>query len=55
MQKEHACRSVCFTFNDKIRLRKKGDSTMDVHEKLQQLLDERGWTKYQLARKCGLA
>ena len=27
---------------------------MDVHEKLQQLLDERGWTKYQLARKCGL-
>ena len=28
---------------------------MDVHEKLQQLLDERGWTKYQLARKCGLS
>ena len=28
---------------------------MDVHEKLQHLLDERGWTKYQLARKCGLS
>ena len=28
---------------------------MDVHEKLQYLLEERGWTKYQLARKCGLS
>ena len=28
---------------------------MDVHEKLQYLLDERGWTKYQLARRCGLS
>ena len=28
---------------------------MDVHEKLKYLLDERGWTKYQLARKCGLS
>ena len=28
---------------------------MDVHEKLQYLLDERGWTRYQLARKCGLS
>lgn len=28
---------------------------MDVHEQLQQLLDERSWTKYQLARKCGLS
>ena len=28
---------------------------MDVHKKLQHLLDERGWTKYQLARKCGLS
>lgn len=28
---------------------------MDVHEKLQQLLDERGWTKYQLAKRCGLS
>ena len=28
---------------------------MDIHEKLQRLLDERGWTKYQLARRCGLS
>lgn len=28
---------------------------MDIHDKLQQLLDERGWTKYQLARRCGLS
>lgn len=28
---------------------------MDIHAKLQQLLDERGWTKYQLSRKCGLS
>lgn len=28
---------------------------MDVHGKLKYLLDERGWTKYQLARKCGLS
>ena len=28
---------------------------MDIHMKLQQLLDERGWTKYQLARRCGLS
>jgi transcriptional regulator with XRE-family HTH domain len=28
---------------------------MDVHGKLQQLLDEHGWSKYQLARRCGLS
>lgn len=28
---------------------------MDVHKKLQHLLDERGWTKYQLAKKCNLS
>lgn len=28
---------------------------MDIHEKLQSLLDERGWTKYQLAKHCGLS
>ena len=27
---------------------------MDIHEKLQQPLDERGWTKYQRARRSGL-
>jgi transcriptional regulator with XRE-family HTH domain len=36
-------------------LRKKGGDSMDIHEKLQRLLDERGWTKYQLARRCGLS
>lgn len=28
---------------------------MDVHENLQQLLDDRGRTKYQLAKCCGLS
>lgn len=28
---------------------------MDVHKKLQKLLDERGWTKYQLSKHCGLS
>ena len=28
---------------------------MDVHEKLLQLLQERGWSKYQLAKYCGLS
>lgn len=28
---------------------------MDVHEKLQHLLDEQGWTRYQLAKRCGLS
>lgn len=27
---------------------------MDIHEKLQHLLDEQGWTRYQLAKRCGL-
>lgn len=28
---------------------------MDTHARLQQLLQERGWTEYKLARECGLA
>ena len=28
---------------------------MDIHNKLQHLLDERGWTRYQLAKRCGLS
>ena len=28
---------------------------MDIHEKLQQMLDERGWTKYQLAKRSNLS
>ena len=33
----------------------KGGTDMDVHEKLQHLLDEQGWTRYQLAKRCGLS
>ena len=28
---------------------------MDTHERLRQLLDERGWTVYRLAKNCGLS
>ncbi len=28
---------------------------MDTHKRLQQLLDERGWTRYRLAKECGLS
>ena len=28
---------------------------MDTHARLQQLLQERGWTEYKLAKACGLA
>ena len=28
---------------------------MDVHKKLRQLLNERGWTEYRLSKKCGLS
>ena len=28
---------------------------MDVHKRLQQLLNERGWTEYRLSKKCGLS
>ena len=27
---------------------------MDTHERLQQLLKERGWSEYRLAKSCGL-
>lgn len=27
---------------------------MDTNERLRQLLDERGWTEYRLAKNCGL-
>ena len=26
---------------------------MDVHKRLRQLLNERGWTEYRLSKKCG--
>lgn len=28
---------------------------MDTHERLRQLLNERGWTEYKLAKRCGLS
>ena len=28
---------------------------MDTHERLRQLLDERGWTEYRLAKNCGMS
>ena len=28
---------------------------MDTNERLQRLLNERGWTEYKLAKKCGLS
>ena len=28
---------------------------MDTHERLRQLLDERGWTEYRLSKECGLS
>lgn len=27
---------------------------MDIHKRLNRLLEDRGWTKYRLARECGL-
>ena len=37
---------------DKFR---KGGGKMDVHARLRQLLQERGWTEYKLSKKCGLS
>ena len=28
---------------------------MDIHQKLWQLLKERGWTEYRLSKECGLS
>lgn len=28
---------------------------MDVHKRLRQLLNERGWTEYRLSKRCGLS
>lgn len=28
---------------------------MDTHERLRQLLSERGWSEYKLAKRCGLS
>lgn len=28
---------------------------MDIHERLNQLLQERGWSRYKLSKECGLS
>ena len=28
---------------------------MDIHDRLQRLLQERGWTEYKLSKECGLS
>lgn len=28
---------------------------MDTHERLRQILNERGWSEYKLAKRCGLS
>lgn len=28
---------------------------MDTHERIRQLLNERGWSEYKLAKRCGLS
>lgn len=28
---------------------------MEVHERLRQIMTERGWTEYRLSKKCGLS
>lgn len=43
-------------FNMRVKYsQKEGSDVMDTHERLRQLLDERGWTEYRLAKKCGLS
>ena len=29
--------------------------TVNTHERLQKLMDERGWSKYRLSKECGLS
>ncbi len=33
----------------------KGGGSMEIHQKLRQLLNERGWTEYRLSKECGLS
>ena len=32
-----------------------GDDAMDTNEKIKQLLDERGWSSYRLAKETGIS
>ena len=41
--------------NGKINLGQKGGERMDTLQRLHQLLDERGWSEYRLAKNCGLS
>ena len=41
--------------NGKINLVQKGGERMDTLQRLHQLLDERGWSEYRLAKNCGLS
>ena len=36
-------------------LQKGGSDTMDVHQKLDQLMQNRGWSAYRLSKECGLS
>jgi transcriptional regulator with XRE-family HTH domain len=41
--------------NSKINSGQKGGERMDTLQRLHQLLDERGWSEYRLAKNCGLS
>ena len=41
--------------NGKINSGQKGGERMDTLQRLHQLLDERGWSEYRLAKNCGLS
>ena len=41
--------------NGKIDSEQKGGERMDTLQRLHQLLDERGWSEYRLAKNCGLS
>lgn len=34
---------------------KKGGEAVDTHQRLRQLLSDRGWTEYRLSKECGLS
>jgi len=41
--------------NLEVKYLQKGGDAMDTNARLRQLLDERGWTEYKLAKECGLS
>ena len=41
--------------NGKINSGQKGGERIDTLQRLHQLLDERGWSEYRLAKNCGLS